>query len=51
MFLFGGMNNMAKTYMKLDGNLVPISVGTVGTSQKKSKLKQLQSQTFQVVML
>ena len=31
MFLFGGMSNMAKTYMKLDGNLVPISLGTAET--------------------
>ena len=29
MFLFGGMSNMAKSYMKLDGNLIPVSLDVI----------------------
>lgn len=46
MFLFGGMSNMAKTYMKLDGDLVPVSVGTVGDTSKEEQTKTVTSPNF-----
>lgn len=37
---------MSKTYMKLDGNLVPISVGTVGATPKEEQTKTVTSPNF-----
>ena len=46
LFLFGGMSNMAKTYMKLDGNLIPISLDTVGTISKEEQTKTVTDPNF-----
>lgn len=37
---------MAKTYMKLDGNLVPISLDTVGTISKEEQTKTVTDPNF-----
>ena len=37
---------MVKSYMKLDGNLVPISVGTVGTTSKEEQTKTVTDPNF-----